>query len=88
MLLSNQGHELYLEVHGREADQELVLLHHGIGSVNAWEGQISPWVAAGFRVVVYDRWGYGRSGARPDFSPWENFMKGITRSCQMKKNMS
>ena len=69
MLLTINLHKLYVEVHGTEAGFGLVLLHHGIGSVNAWKAQVSPYVTAGYRVIVYDRWGYGRSAPRPDFEP-------------------
>jgi pimeloyl-ACP methyl ester carboxylesterase len=42
-----------------------VLLHHGLGSVRAWKSQIPALAAAGFRVLAYDRWGYGVSDPRP-----------------------
>lgn len=46
----------------------IVLLHHGLGSVRAWKAQIPVLVEAGWHVLVYDRWGYGRSEARPRLS--------------------
>lgn len=42
-----------------------MLLHHGLGSVRAWRGQVPTFVETGYRVVAYDRWGYGGSDARP-----------------------
>jgi pimeloyl-ACP methyl ester carboxylesterase len=42
----------------------VVLLHHGLGSVRAWKGQIPALAAAGYRVIVYDRWGFGASSPR------------------------
>ncbi len=59
--LQVNGHRLYVERHGPEEGVPVVLLHHGLGSVRAWKRQIPALVAAGYRVVVYDRWGYGRS---------------------------
>jgi len=58
------GHNLYLEHSGPENRPAVILLHHGLGSVNAWRGQVSPLVEAGFRVIAYDRWGYGGSDPR------------------------
>ena len=43
----------------------MILLHHGLGSVQAWQEQIPALLQAGCRVMVYDRWGYGRSSPRP-----------------------
>lgn len=46
----------------------MVLLHHGLGAIQSWEEQIPALAAAGYRVVAYDRWGYGGSAARPELS--------------------
>jgi len=57
--------DLYYEVHG-EGDT-LLLLHHGFGCSKIW-GEIYPTlVKAGYRVVFYDRRGYGRSERFEDF---------------------
>jgi pimeloyl-ACP methyl ester carboxylesterase len=58
------GHNLNVEQYGPESGQGVVLLHHGLGSVKAWRGQIPVLVEAGFHVIAYDRWGYGCSDAR------------------------
>ena len=58
-------HNLYVEDQGPEDGPPVMLLHHGLGSVRAWRGQMTALVEAGFRVVAYDRWGYGGSEARP-----------------------
>lgn len=63
-LLSN-GHNLYIEQTGPEKGPVVVLLHHGLGSVRAWRGQVPALAEAGYRVLAYDRWGYGGSDARP-----------------------
>lgn len=63
------GHSLYVEIDGPQNGPVVVLLHHGLGSVRAWNAQIPVLVAAGYRVIAYDRWGYGGSDARPQLSP-------------------
>jgi pimeloyl-ACP methyl ester carboxylesterase len=64
-ILSVNGHEIHVEYHGSASHPVVILLHHGLGSVRAWKEQIPALVEAGYRVVVYDRWGYGRSSPRP-----------------------
>jgi pimeloyl-ACP methyl ester carboxylesterase len=59
------GHNLLVEQHGPQNRPAVVLLHHGLGSVMAWKEQIPLLVNAGWRAVVYDRWGYGGSDTRP-----------------------
>jgi len=63
------GHRLYWEQHGDPAAEAVVLLHHGLGSTRAWRRQVPALAAAGYRVVLFDRWGYGRSDPRPGFVP-------------------
>jgi len=60
-----QGMKIYYEVHG-EGDT-MVLLHHGFGCTKMWKDIYPSLVAAGYRVVMYDRRGYGRSGRGDDF---------------------
>jgi pimeloyl-ACP methyl ester carboxylesterase len=62
------GHHLYYEVHGPQSGPAVILLHHGLGSVQAWKAQVPALTAAGCRVLVYDRWGYGKSDPRPRLS--------------------
>jgi pimeloyl-ACP methyl ester carboxylesterase len=59
------GHNLLVEQYGIGNGPAVVLMHHGLGSIKAWRGQIPALVGAGYRVVAYDRWGYGGSDARP-----------------------
>jgi pimeloyl-ACP methyl ester carboxylesterase len=63
MLINNRN--LHIESHGPEDGHPLVFLHHGLGSTRAWRGQVPAFVDAGYRVIVYDRWGYGKSDPRP-----------------------
>lgn len=48
--------------------QPIVLIHGWPLSHKAWEKQISALVAGGFRVIAYDRRGFGQSDA-----PWEGY---------------
>jgi pimeloyl-ACP methyl ester carboxylesterase len=63
-MLINQ-HNLNVEQFGPENGPDVVLLHHGLGSVKAWREQIPTLLDAGYRVTAYDRWGYGGSDTRP-----------------------
>jgi pimeloyl-ACP methyl ester carboxylesterase len=62
------GHHLYVERCGLESSPPVVLLHHGLGSVYSWKDHIVPLGEAGFHVIAYDRWGYGRSDSRQTLS--------------------
>lgn len=64
MFYTTNGHRLYYEIHGPEDAPAIVLLHHGLGSTRAWRKQVPVLVDAGYRVLVYDRWGYGASENR------------------------
>mgnify|MGYP001156086733 CR=1 FL=1 len=59
------GHELYYEDHGLVDHPAVILLHHGLGAVQSWQEQVLALIESGYRVIVYDRWGYGRSSPRP-----------------------
>ncbi len=52
------GVKIYYEVHGQ--GEPLVLVHHGTGSTKMWE-HLLPGFADKYRVVLYDRRGFGRS---------------------------
>jgi pimeloyl-ACP methyl ester carboxylesterase len=43
------------------AGTPLVLLHAATGSVRAWEHQIPAFTSAGYRVIAFDRRGWGRT---------------------------
>ncbi len=58
--------ELYYEDHG--AGKPIVLIHGWPLSGVAWEKQVPALVAAGYRVIVYDRRGFGKSSR-----PWEGY---------------
>lgn len=58
------GHNLNVELFGPENGSAVVLLHHGLGSVKAWRGQIPTLAEVGYYVIAYDRWGYAGSDTR------------------------
>jgi pimeloyl-ACP methyl ester carboxylesterase len=62
------GHTLYVELHGASTSPAVIFLHHGLGSVRSWKLQLSDVAAAGFHTIAYDRWGYGKSSPRQQFS--------------------
>ena len=47
----------------------LVLLHANTGNADSWQYNIPGFVDAGYRVVTFDRRGWGRSTANPDTGP-------------------
>jgi len=47
----------------------VVFLHSNTGSSQNWEHQIPAFTAAGYRVIAYDRRGWGRSMAQPGGQP-------------------
>lgn len=51
--------EIYYEVHG--AGKPVVLIHGWPLSGRSWEQQVPALVEAGYKVVTYDRRGFGRS---------------------------
>jgi non-heme chloroperoxidase len=54
--------EIYYEDHG--SGPPIVLLHGWPVDSRSWEPQLHPLLAAGYRVITYDRRGFGRS-SRP-----------------------
>jgi len=67
-IVSINGHKLHFEVYGVDQAVPIIFLHHGLGSTKSWKFQVSDFVASGFQVILYDRWGYGESEPRPHFS--------------------
>lgn len=58
--------QLHYEDHG--SGRPVVLIHGWPLSGRSWEPQIGPLVAAGYRVVTYDRRGFGGSS-----QPWDGY---------------
>lgn len=63
MVIDNR--RLYYEDHG--SGPVIMLLHHGFGCTKMWKEIYPPLVSAGYRVIMYDRRGYGRSDRGRDF---------------------
>jgi pimeloyl-ACP methyl ester carboxylesterase len=59
------GIKIYYEVHGQ--GDTVLLLHHGFGCTKMWKHIYPPLLGKGFRVVMYDRRGYGQSEKGDDF---------------------
>lgn len=58
--------ELYYEDHG--AGKPVVLIHGWPLSGRSWEKQVPALIEAGYRVITYDRRGFGQSS-----QPWEGY---------------
>ena len=58
--------ELYYEDHG--TGRPVVLIHGWPLSGRSWENQVPALVGAGYRVVAYDRRGFGKSS-----QPWDGY---------------
>ena len=56
---NNAGIEIYYEDHG--AGQPVVLIHGYPLSGRAWDKQVPALLEAGYRVITYDRRGFGKS---------------------------
>jgi len=57
---------IYYEAHGE--GEVILLVHHGFGCSKIWKNIYPRFVAEGYRVIMYDRRGYGRS------EPGDGFM--------------
>src|ERR1700737_4384535 len=58
--------ELYYEDHG--SGRPVVLIHGWPLSGRSWESQVPALVGAGYRVITYDRRGFGKSS-----QPWAGY---------------
>jgi pimeloyl-ACP methyl ester carboxylesterase len=56
---------IYYESHGE--GETIILMHHGFGCTKIWKAIYPGLAAQGYRVVMYDRRGYGRSEGGDDF---------------------
>lgn len=58
--------KIYYEIHSQ--GDTIVLLHHGFGCTKMWKDIYPRFVEEGYRVVLYDRRGYGQSEKGNDFA--------------------
>ena len=63
--LTINGLNTYYEMYGE--GETIVLLHHGFGCTRMWKDIYPGLVKEGYRTVMYDRRGFGRSEEGPDF---------------------
>lgn len=63
--LKINGFQIYYEDYGE--GETIILIHHGFGSTRIWEEIYQPLADRGYRVVMYDRRGFGRSDKGDDF---------------------
>lgn len=63
--LSIHGLSRYYEITGE--GETVLFLHHGFGCVEMWREIAPAFLAEGYRVLLYDRRGYGRSDPGEDF---------------------
>jgi pimeloyl-ACP methyl ester carboxylesterase len=77
------GHRLQARMAGQPGRPAVILLHHGLGSLQSWPDTIPALVAAGYRVVAYDRWGYGHSDPRQgvDIPFFEDDLQDLQAIC-------
>ncbi|TYC14096.1 alpha/beta hydrolase [Bizionia gelidisalsuginis] len=68
--ITNKTTQEHVDIHYKDYGngQPVILIHGWPLSHQAWEGQISAIVAAGYRCIAYDRRGFGISSA-----PWDSF---------------
>jgi len=59
------GLKIYYEIHGN--GDTIVFLHHGFGSTQMWKDIYPSFVEKGYRVIMYDRRGFGQSEMGTDF---------------------
>jgi pimeloyl-ACP methyl ester carboxylesterase len=67
---------VYYELYGE--GETIMLLHHGFGCTRMWKNIVPPLVLAGYRVLMYDRRGFGTSEAGDDF--WDFYESDQCRS--------
>jgi len=75
------GMKIYYEIHG--SGDTIVLLHHGFGCTKIWKDIYPSLVEKGYRVVMYDRRGYGQSERGADFE--ESYISDTFRSESVKE---
>jgi pimeloyl-ACP methyl ester carboxylesterase len=57
--------QIYYEVHGE--GEPIILLHHGFGCTKIWRAIYPRLELQGYKIIIYDRRGYGQSEKGDDF---------------------
>lgn len=77
---------VYYEVHGD--GETIILMHHGFGCSKIWSKIYPRFVAEGYRVVMYDRRGFGRTEGGDDFYEFyesDRFRSGSVEELRLVK---
>jgi non-heme chloroperoxidase len=74
---NNTDIEIYYEDHG--AGQPVVLIHGYPLSGRGWDKQVPALLAAGFRVITYDRRGFGKSSQPAIGYDYDTFAADLNR---------
>src|SRR5881409_1266028 len=72
--------ELYYEDHG--SGKPAVLIHGWPLSGASWEKQVAALLAAGHRVITYDRRGFGRSSKPASGYDYDTFAEDLQKLIQ------
>src|SRR6202040_1322942 len=74
---SSSNIDLYYEDHG--SGQPVVLIHGWPLSGASWEKQTAALLAAGHRVIAYDRRGFGRSSQPSTGHDYDTFAEDLNK---------
>ncbi len=77
---TDNGRPVELHYQDVGAGRPVVLIHGWPLSGRSWEAQVGPLVAAGHRVVTYDRRGFGASSQPWDGYDYDTFAKDLDTS--------
>ncbi|MEN6610496.1 MAG: alpha/beta hydrolase [Methanoregulaceae archaeon] len=69
--------ELYYEDHG--TGRPVILIHGWPLSLDSWEKQVPVLLEAGYRVIAYDRRGFGRSGRPSSGYTYDTFAEDLNK---------
>ena len=81
---ANQPVEIYYEDRG--SGKPVVLIHGWPLSGRSWEAQVPALIAAGYRVVTYDRRGFGWSSQPSgyDYDTFASYLHGLMTQLDLK----
>jgi len=68
--LNQNGVRLYYEVHGPSTGTPLILSHGYAATSQMWHGQIVPLTKAGYRLIIWDMRGHGKTDYPSDQSAY------------------
>ncbi|WP_410609474.1 alpha/beta fold hydrolase [Amycolatopsis sp. lyj-109] len=71
MQVDSGGIKLNVELHGPEEGKPVLLLHGFPDTGRVWSRQIAPLTEAGFRLIIPDQRGYGRSDKPSDIEAYK-----------------